>query len=154
MRELFDKLVPATGPRTSIALLLLRIVVGASFIGHGGVKLAHPMSWDGPHGPLPGVPGALQLIIALAEGIGGWFIIAGLLTPLFALIQTVDMFVVVFIVKMAHGLPYVGRGPSFELEAHLLVGALILLLCGPGTYSLDNLLKSMTGSRERRQSMA
>src|ERR1700733_5476940 len=95
-----DRLIPTLSPRISIAMVILRIVVGASFIMHGAPKLAHPMSWDGPTGPLPGVPGILQLIICLAENVGGWCLIAGLLTPLFAFLLSCDMFVVVFIVKM------------------------------------------------------
>jgi putative oxidoreductase len=138
-----DRLIPTLGPRVSIAMVILRIVVGASFIMHGAPKMAHPMSWDGPTGPLPGVPAILQLIICVAENVGGWCLIAGLLTPLFALILTCDMIVAVFVVKMGHGLPFVGKGPSYEVEAHLLAGALILLLCGPGLYSLDAALLSL-----------
>jgi putative oxidoreductase len=144
---LLDRLIPNFGPRVSVAMLILRIVVGASFILHGAPKMAHPMSWDGPTGPLPGVPGFLQLIICIAENVGGWCIIFGLLTPLFALIQACDMLVVVFIVKMGHGLPYVGTGRTYEIEAHLLAGALILLLCGPGMFSLDAALMSLMKRR-------
>jgi putative oxidoreductase len=143
-----DRLIPTLGPRISIAMVILRIVVGASFILHGAPKLAHPMSWDGPTGPLPGVPGILQLIICFAENIGGWCIIVGLFTPLFALLLTCDMFVVVFIVKMGAGLSYVAKGPSYEVEAHLLAGALVLLLCGPGMFSLDSVLMSLVKRRQ------
>jgi putative oxidoreductase len=144
---LLDRLIPNFGPRVSVAMLILRIVVGASFILHGAPKMAHPMSWDGPTGPLPGVPGWMQLIICIAENAGGWCIILGFLTPLFAFIQACDMVVVVFIVKMGHGLPYIGKGPNYEIEAHLLAGALVLLLCGPGMYSLDAALKSLMKRR-------
>jgi uncharacterized membrane protein YphA (DoxX/SURF4 family) len=58
------------------------------------------------------------------------------------------MFVVVFIVKMGHGLPYVGQGRTYEVESHLLAGALILLLCGPGMYSLDAVLMNLRRRRE------
>jgi putative oxidoreductase len=143
-----DRLIPTLGPRISIAMVILRIVVGASFILHGAPKLAHPMSWDGPTGPLPGVPGILQLIICFAENIGGWCIIVGLFTPLFALLLSCDMFVVVFIVKMGAGLSYVAKGPSYEVEAHLLAGALVLLLCGPGMFSLDSVLMSLMKRRQ------
>jgi len=135
-------------------MLILRIVVGASFILHGAPKMAHPMSWDGPNGPLPGVPGWMQLIICIAENAGGWCIILGLLTPLFALIQACDMVVVVFIVKMSHGLPYVGTGRTYEVEAHLLAGALILLLCGPGMFSLDAALTSFTKRRRTQTAVS
>jgi putative oxidoreductase len=142
-----NALFPALSPRVSLAMVILRIVVGASFIAHGAPKMAHPMSWDGPNGPLPGVPGILQLIICFAENIGGWCLILGLLTPLFSFLLACDMFVVVFIVKMGHGLPYVGQGRTYEVEAHLLAGALILLLCGPGLYSLDALLMKLMKRR-------
>jgi putative oxidoreductase len=143
-----DRLIPTLGPRVSIAMVILRIVVGASFILHGAPKLAHPMSWDGPTGPLPGVPAILQLIICFAENVGGWCIIVGLFTPLFALLLTCDMFVVVFIVKMGAGLAYVAKGPSYEVEAHLLAGSLVLLLCGPGMFSLDAVLMSFLKRRQ------
>ena len=141
--NVWQLLIPPASARVSIALLLLRIVVGASFIFHGAPKLAHPMSWDTGHGPLPGVPAWLQLIIVIAEVIGGWCLIFGFLTPLFAFLQTCDMIVVVFVVEiMGRSLPYVGpAGRSYEIEAHLLVGALAILLCGPGTFSVDALLK-------------
>jgi putative oxidoreductase len=146
MSYLLQRLVPPQSTRVSLALLLLRIVVGMSFIFHGMPKLAHPMSWDTATGPLPGVPGILQLVIVCAETFGGCCIILGFLTPLFAFLQTCDMIVVVFVVKiLGHALPYVGTkasgGASYEIEAHLLVGALALLLCGPGIFSIDALLE-------------
>ena len=120
---MWEKLVPATGPRASLALLVLRLVVGLSFVMHGAPKLEHPMSWAGPKGPLPSIPGWLQLIVCIAENVGGWCVVFGFLTPLFAFLQAFDMVVVTFVVKMARGLPYVGPR-SFEVEAHLLAGAL------------------------------
>lgn len=147
---MWQKLVPVTTTRASLALLILRVVVGASFIMHGVPKLAHPMSWDGEHGPLPGVPGWLQLIIVLAETLGGWCLIFGFLTPLFAFLQVCDMLGVTFIVQMiGRGLPFVGAGGhSFEVEAHLLAGALVILLCGPGTYSIDVALTRLISWRK------
>jgi putative oxidoreductase len=146
-----ETLVPPASARVSLALLLLRIVVGVSFIAHGLPKLAHPMSWDGAHGPLPGVPGWLQLIVAVAETFGGWCIIFGFLTPLFAFLQVCDMLVVVFAVEIiGRGLPFAGPGGrSYEVEAHLLAGALAILLCGPGSFSIDGVLARI-GNRRRR----
>jgi putative oxidoreductase len=148
--KVWQKLVPVTSTRASLALLILRFVVGASFIMHGIPKLAHPMSWDGEHGPLPGVPGWLQLIIVLAETLGGWCLIFGFLTPLVAFIQVCDMLVVTFIVQMiGRGFPFVGPGGrSFEVEAHLLAGALVILLCGPGIYSIDVALTRLISWRK------
>jgi putative oxidoreductase len=141
--NVWQLLIPPASARVSVALVLLRLVVGASFIFHGAPKLAHPMSWDTGHGPLPGVPAWLQLIIVTAETLGGWCLIFGFLTPLFAFLQTCDMIVVVFVVQLGRGLPYVGPGRSYEIEAHLLAGALAILLCGPGIFSVDALLKKL-----------
>jgi uncharacterized membrane protein YphA (DoxX/SURF4 family) len=140
-----ERLIPALGPRVSVAMLILRLVVGASFILHGAPKMAHPMSWDGPDGPLPGVPGWLQLIVCLAEYVGGWCLIVGLLTPLVTFLQVCDMIVVTFIIGLARGVPYAGPGHTVEIPAHLLAGALVLLVCGPGMFSLDALFVRKRG---------
>jgi len=103
---MLDRLFPVMSPRVSVALLVLRLITGASFIAHGLPKLARPASWD-EHGPLPGVPAFLQVIVALTETLGGAALILGLLTPLVAFLQTCDMLVVVGIVKIGHGIGFV-----------------------------------------------
>jgi uncharacterized membrane protein YphA (DoxX/SURF4 family) len=107
------RLIPVTGIRVSVGLLLLRLAVGASFLIHGAPKLAHPTSW-GDTGPLPALPTWLQLIICLAENLGGLAIVLGLATPLFACLLACDMFVVAFIVKM--GRFTLRRAPGEQLR--------------------------------------
>lgn len=146
MRALF----PAVGPRVSLALLILRVVVGISFFVHGAPKLAHPASWDGAHGPLPGAPHWFQLLITIIENVGDWCIALGFLTPLVAFLQSCDMIGVAFVVKMAHGQPFSGaHGAGFELEAHILAATLAILLCGPGVFSIDALILRFTGRNDR-----
>jgi uncharacterized membrane protein YphA (DoxX/SURF4 family) len=132
--------IPVTSPRFSLALLLLRFVVGASFLFHGNPKLAHPSSWANGYPLLPGIPSWLQLLVTVSENLGGLCILFGFLTPIFAFLQTCEMIVVIFIAKWAHNVPfYAARGGNFELETHLLVGSVIFLLCGAGLYSIDAL---------------
>jgi uncharacterized membrane protein YphA (DoxX/SURF4 family) len=152
--NVWQLLIPPASARVSVALLLLRIAVGASFIFPGVPTLAHPMSWDTGHAPLPSIPAWLQLVIVVAEVIGGWCLIFGFLTPLFAFLQACDMIVVVFVVEIiGRGLPYVGSaGRSYEVEAHLLAGALAILLCGPGTFSVDALLTKFIARGNARYS--
>jgi uncharacterized membrane protein YphA (DoxX/SURF4 family) len=141
--------MPPLGPRLSVAVFVVRLVVGLSFITHGASKLAHPTSWDGPQGSLPGLPGWLQLVITVVDNVGGWCMIFGFLTPLVAALQTGEMVVVTFVVKMGHGLPYFSpKGQDFEIEAHLLAGALAILLCGPGLFSIDALIRRVVSRRE------
>ncbi len=145
---MLNMLIPAQGTRVSVALLILRIATGIAFMIHGAPKLAAPMTWGDGYALLPGIPHVLQLCVTIAENVGGPAIILGLLTPLFAFMQLCDVGVVIVGVKAAHGLPYVGpQGKSWEIEAHLFLAALILLLCGPGRYSLDAMLVAW---RERR----
>jgi uncharacterized membrane protein YphA (DoxX/SURF4 family) len=58
------------------------------------------------------------------------------------------MLVVICAVKIPSGLPYVGTGgKSWEIEAHLLLASIVLLICGPGRFSIDALIVAW---RERR----
>ena len=54
--------------RASVALLLVRLVMGVAFILHGWPKIQAPLAWMGPDAP---VPAALQLAAAVAEFGGG-----------------------------------------------------------------------------------
>jgi len=149
---MLTKLIPSVGPRISIALLILRVVTGIAFILHGAPKLAAPMSWGDDFPPLPHIPHILQLCVTIAENAGGPALIIGLLTPLFAFMQIIDVGVVIFAVKAAHGMPFVGpQGKSWEIEAHLLIGSLVVLICGPGRYSID---AAFVAWRERRAARA
>jgi putative oxidoreductase len=132
------KLIPAVGQRVSVALLIIRVVIGIGFMMHGNPKLAAPMSWDDTYTLLPGIPRILQLIITIAENFGGLMLVFGFLTPLWAIIYICDMLVVIVGVKAHMGLPYVGAGgKSWEIEAHLLLAAVVLLITGPGRFSVD-----------------
>ena len=143
---------PVVGHRVSVAMLLLRIATGASFMVHGAPKLAHPFSWgNGPTAPLPGIPAWLQLVVCITENLGGLCLLLGFLTPLWAFLQACDMLVAGFFVKAGlHGMPYVGpRGLNFEIETHLFVTSLVFLLCGPGLYAVDALIARATAGSRR-----
>jgi putative oxidoreductase len=147
---MLSKLIPATGSRVSVALLIIRVVIGIGFMIHGNPKLAQPMSWDDSYALLPGVPRIIQLIITIAENLGGLLLIFGFLTPLWCFIYVFDMLGVICLVKAHMGLPYVGAGgKSWEIEAHLLLASVVLLICGPGRYSIDAFIASkLQGSSE------
>jgi putative oxidoreductase len=123
----------------SVALLLLRLVVGAAFVLHGWPKIQHAFEWMGPGAA---VPGALQGLSALAEFGGGIALILGFVTRLASLGIFCNMIGALAIVHLPHGDPFVGQPgkPSFELAAVYLVCGLVLLILGPGRWSLDALL--------------
>jgi putative oxidoreductase len=121
---------------TSAALLVLRTVVGVTFLFHGLDKLG-----DGPGTerffasvgiPAPQLMGSF---VAVTETVGGMLLIAGLATALAAAALAIDMLVAYLTVRVGDGF-FVSAG-GFELE-FLLAGACVgLVLAGAGRYSLD-----------------
>ncbi len=124
--------------RGAAGLLIVRLVFGLGIMLHGWQKIQSdggPFGWMGPKAP---VPGFLQGLSTLAEFGGGLGIILGLLTPLVALGLTCNMLVALFMVHVPKGDVFVGKA-SFEPAADYLAVALLLLLTGPGAWSLDAL---------------
>ena len=120
-------------------LLILRLIAGAGLMQHGWPKIQHAFNWMPPEAPVPGI---FQALAALAEFGGGLALIVGLLTPLAALGIAFTMLAAIGMVHLSAGHPFVNAsgGPSHELAAVYLATALLLLLAGPGRYSLDALL--------------
>lgn len=141
---------PVTG-RAAFGLLLLRIVVGLAFIFHGFGKIQHPASWMtmmmGPHAFAPPF---FQVCAALAEFVGGIALIVGLLTPLVAIALIIDMAVAILFVHIPNGGQFVGGRGAFELPLTYLVSALLVLLTGPGAFSLDALIFGQSAKPYRR----
>lgn len=119
----------------SVALLLVRLVMGVAMMMHGWGKIQSPMSWMGPEAP---VPGFLQLLAAVSEFGGGLALILGLLTALGSLGIAITMAVAVYTHAIVKGDPFVGQGGSFELPLLLLVIAVMFIIAGPGKFSLDH----------------
>ena len=149
MRHLFY--CDTTGWLGSVGLLGLRLVMGAAFIFHGWPKIQNPLGWMGPEAPVPAI---LQALAALAEFGGGMALIVGLLTRLASLGIATNMIVALGMVHLPHGDPFVGKpgGRSYELAAVYLACAVLLLLLGPGRYSLDALLFGKSQEGETAQS--
>src|SRR5438309_12072815 len=70
----------------SLALLVLRLVVGIAFILHGLPKIQNPMHWMGDK-----VSPILQLAAAVVEFAGGIALLVGFLTPVVAALIAIDM---------------------------------------------------------------
>lgn len=120
--------------RTSYGLLVLRLIAGLAFIFHGWGKIQSPFSWMPPEA---GVPSFLQFLAALSEFGGGICWILGLLTPLASLGILCTMAVAAYMHAIVRGDPFVGPGGSYELATVYIAVALLLILAGPGRFSLD-----------------
>ncbi len=127
----------------NIALLVLRVIVGALFVGHGTQKL---LGWFGGHG-LAGTgtffeslglrPGrTMALGAGTAELAGGLLFGLGFLTPLAAMLIITVMAVAVATVHWQHG-PWITDG-GFEYNLVLSAVAFAVTAIGAGRYSLDH----------------
>lgn len=129
----------------SIGLLLIRLVIGVLFIGHGAQKL---FGWFGGYG-LKGTgnwmdslglkPGmTMALLAGLTELIGGILFTLGLLTPLAGLMIAATMVIAIVKVHRPNGLWSTQNGYEYNLT--LLAVAIGIALIGPGQYALDAFL--------------
>jgi putative oxidoreductase len=129
----------------ALGLLLVRVVIGVLFIGHGAQKL---FGWFGGYGPKGtggwmdsiGIkPGVFMAVLAgLMELFGGVLFSVGLLTPLAGILIALVM-VGTFKVHGKNGVWASANGYEYTLV--LLVVAVAIALIGAGDYSLDALIK-------------
>ena len=126
-------------PGGSVALLVLRLIVGVAFtiIGYG--KIQNPTGWMGP---TPPIPGALLALAAIAEFGGGISLLLGLLTRLGALGLLITMIVAASFHIFVAGDPFINPtgGGSWQLAAVYAGVSLLYLALGPGRFSLDRLI--------------
>lgn len=130
----------------AFGLLLVRLVVGLLFAGHGAQKL---FGWFGGYGPKgtggwmesigirPGV--AMAVLAGLMELIGGALLALGLFTPLAALLIVLAMVGAIAKVHLKNGLWVTNNGYEYPLV--LLVVVIGIAMVGAGAYSLDALLQ-------------
>jgi putative oxidoreductase len=129
----------------NIGLLIIRLVIGVLFIGHGAQKL---FGWFGGYG-LKGTGGwfesigmkpgvTMALLAGLAELLGGILFTLGLLTPLAGIIIAGTMVIAIVKVHGPNGLWATSNG--YEYNLILLAVAIGIALVGPGQYALDAFL--------------
>jgi len=125
--------------------LILRVVIGALFIGHGTQKL---FGWFGGHG-LEGTSGFFEslgfrpgrraaIAAGAAEAGGGALLAAGLLTPLASAALIGPMTQAIETVHLKNG-PW-NADQGWEYNAVLIAAALALAETGPGRLSVDHAL--------------
>ncbi|OIK13446.1 DoxX family protein [Bacillus sp. MUM 13] len=129
----------------NLGLLLIRLVIGLSFIGHGAQKL---FGWFGGHG-LKGTGGwfdsigmkpgvTIALFAGLAEFAGGLLFAAGFLTPIAGILIALTM--VIAIVKVHGTNGYWSTQNGYEYNLSILVTAIAVAISGAGAYSIDALI--------------
>ena len=118
-----------------LALLILRIVLGAIMIGHGYHKVFGGGFMEHWHRVQSlGLPGFLAIPSALAEFFGGILVLLGLFTRFASAAILIDMLVAIWKVHWRNGL-LAQHGYEFPLS--LAAIALTLLCYGPGPLALE-----------------
>ena len=128
----------------NLALLVVRVVVGLLFIGHGAQKLFGWFGGAGPQGTgqffddVGMRPGRAMAIVAGCAELGGGVLFAlGLLTPLGAALLSAVMLVAIWSVHRRNGL-WAAEG-GFEYNLVLLAALFAVTAAGAGDWSLDGL---------------
>jgi putative oxidoreductase len=129
----------------TLGLLVLRIVVGALFVGHGAQKLfgffgGHGLDGTGAFFESLGLrPGRMMALAAgLAELTGGALFALGLLTPLAATLLIAVMVTAIATVHGRNGV-WVTNG-GFEYNLVLAAVPFAVASIGAGKWSLDHVL--------------
>lgn len=131
-------------------LLIFRVGMGILFILHAYPKLVNLRKWA----KSLKMPAALCFLSALSMFLGGFALIAGFLTPLASLAILGSMGFATYL-EVSQGLPFVakdpyllsegqyegpkgkGEPPSFEKAFMYDLMLLMIIIFGPGGYSLD-----------------
>ena len=123
-----------SGSLASLGLLVLRIVVSAMMLTHGLNKLSN-FSTVSPNFDPIGIGGPLSLsLVIFAEVFCSIALILGLFTRLATIPLIVAMCVAALVFHAGH--PFVAK----ELSLLYLTFYVVILLIGPGRYSIDRLL--------------
>jgi len=125
-----------------LALLILRLFLGVVFVMHGSQKLLGAFGGSG----ITGFAGLLAKygiephvlwawVVAITEFVGGICILFGFLTRFWAAGLVIDMTVAVVKVHLVNGFFWTKGGFEFVLTLGII--ALVLLMTGPGSMSMD-----------------
>ena len=134
-----------TDKQIDLGLLVMRLVLGTIFIAHGGQKI-FTMGFDGVAGGFGqmGVPMAPVMgpLVALLEFFGGFAIIGGFLTRLVSLGLASTMIGAMTLVHAKNGFFNPG---GIEFPLSLLGAAILLVITGAGSYSIDAVIGRKKG---------
>jgi putative oxidoreductase len=136
----------------SLGILVLRVVVGLLFVGHGAQKLFGAFGGDGPDGTAANFeqiglrPGRVHAMAAgTMELVGGLLLTLGLLTPVGSMAIIAVMTAAILTVHGSKGIW--NQDGGVELPLVMGAAAFAVAATGPGHWSLDHALGIvMTGA--------
>ena len=117
----------------------IRASIGAIFIVHS-LKKFDP-NWEGWLVESAGLPPEMRLPIALAEFIGGIFLISGILTRITGTVFSIILLGAIFHIRWENGF-FVSQG-GWEWDLVMLAAVLSIIAAGPGRISIASLIKKL-----------
>jgi putative oxidoreductase len=128
----------------SVGMLILRVVVGLLFIGHGTQKLFGWFGGGGPEGTSGFFgslgyrsPRTLALVGGLTETVGGVLVLLGLLTPLGSALIIGMMVAAILAVHIDKGVWNSNGGIELPL---VFIASATAIAFSPGRYAIDRAL--------------
>ncbi len=122
-----------------IGKLLLRITIGGLLLFHGIDKVLHGIHFIEGMLSAYDLPPVVTYGVYLGEVVAPVLLILGLFTPLAALVVMVNMIMAIMLAYSDAILTVTEHGAwSIEVPMLYLMGALVIVLTGPGKYSLDH----------------
>jgi putative oxidoreductase len=143
-------------PTIDVALLIARIIVGVVFMAHGAQKLFGAFGGPGLSAVVQ-MMGPLGYLVTIGEFFGGLGLIVGFLSRFSA---ASIVLIMVGAIGMVHGqfgffMNWMGNQAGEGFEYHLLAIAVlvVILIVGPGRFSIGRLLP-LPKSADRRRPVA
>ena len=120
-----------------IGLLILRVVLGITFLIHGIAKFQMGLGNVAGWFESIGILGFLGYVVAFIELLGGIALILGIGTRIFSALIAIVMVGAIFTSKLSLG--FIGEvAAGYELDVALLAMAVVLVISGSQLLSLDN----------------
>ena len=123
------------------ALLIARAAIGFILLAHGLQKFRE-YTLDGTAASFADMgvpaPAAAALFAATVETVGGVALIIGLVTPVFAALNIVNLLGAFVFVHAGNGVFVDGGG--YELVLALIAGLIVIAMLGAGRFSVDELI--------------
>ena len=133
-----------------LALLALRLVLGAVMIGHGYGKVFHGgLAQHVARVSSFGLPGWLAYCSAFTEFFGGILLIAGLFTRCVSVAVMIDMSVAIWKVHFKNG--FLAKGSGYEFTLTLATVAFALIFFGAGPIAIDAIRRGGGGGAKAKK---
>lgn len=117
--------------------LLLRLTIGILLLFHGAFKIQHGVGWIANMLSAHGLPSFIAYGAYIGEVVAPIMVIVGFLTRPAGFVIAVNLVVAVLLVGMGHLTQRTEVGAwALEGEMFYFMGGLLIMLLGPGKYTL------------------